>query len=266
MTRLEGQVAIVTGAGRGVGRAIAEELAGAGAAVALAARSAGELRDAAGRLPRAIAVATDVTKADEVERLVARTEAELGPPSLLVANAGTWEHVGPAWEGDADAWWRDVEVTLRGAYLCARAVLPGMVRRRTGRVVVVSSYAANGPGPWSSAYASGKAALLRFADSLAAEVADAGLAVFAITPGFVRTELVQRVARSEAGLRWLPELAKREDTLEPERAGRLVAELATGRADGLSGRFLHVLDDLDDLIRRAGELRRDDLYALRLRR
>src|SRR5207244_5344741 len=106
----------------------------------------------------------------------------------------------------------------------------------------------------------------RFVDSLAAEVTDHGVAVFAVTPGFVRTELVESVIRSEAGRRYLPELAERTDALAPELAGELVAELATGRADALSGRFLHVLDDLDGLIARADELRSDDLYALRFRR
>jgi NAD(P)-dependent dehydrogenase (short-subunit alcohol dehydrogenase family) len=266
MARLPGQVAIVTGAGRGVGRAIAEALAAEGAAVALAARSEPELAEAAKGLEHAVAVPTDVTRADDVERLVATAERELGPPTLLVAGAGTWEHAGPAWEGDPDAWWRDVEVTLRGAYLCARAVLPGMLARGSGRIVALSSYAANGPRPYSSGYASGKAALLRLVDSLAAEVAGEGVSVFAITPGFVRTRLVDEVARSDEGRRWLPELAEREDALEPKRAGRLVVELATGRADALSGRFLHVLDDLDDLVARADEIVRDDKYALRFRR
>jgi NAD(P)-dependent dehydrogenase (short-subunit alcohol dehydrogenase family) len=266
MARLQGQVAIVTGASRGVGRATAEALDAEGAAVALAARSEPELAATARRLGHAMAVPTDVTRTADVERLVEATERELGPPTLLVAGAGTWEHVGPAWEGDPEAWWRDVEVTLRGAYLCARAVLPGMVARGTGRIVALSSYAANRPRPYSSGYASGKAALLRFVDSLAAEVEGRGVSVFAVTPGFVRTRLVEDAARSEEGRRWLPELAERQDALEPERAGRLVVELATGRADALSGRFLHVLDDLDDLIARADEISRDDVYALRLRR
>src|ERR671923_261043 len=201
MARLQGQVAIVTGAGRGVGRAIAEALAAEGAAVALAARSEPELVEVAARLGRAVTVPTDVGRAADVARIVA-----------------------------------------------------------------LASYAANGPRPYSSGYASGKAALLRFVDSLAAEVGGHGVSVFAVTPGFVRTRLVEDVARSEKGRRWLPELAERPDALEPERAGRLVVELATGRADALSGRFLHVLDDLDDLIARADDISHDDLYALRFRR
>ena len=258
MARLQGQVAIVTGAGRGIGRAIVEALAAEGAAVGLAARSERELAEAASRLPRAVAVPTDVTRRADVERLVAVVERELGAPTLL-----TWDHVGPAWEGDPEAWWRDVEVTLRGTFLCTREVLPGMIAGGSGRIVAVSSYAANDPRPYSSGYASGKAALLRFVDSVAAEVADHGVYVFSVSPGFVRTRLVDEIAQSTAGRRWLPELAERQDALEPERVGRLVVELASGRADALSGRFLHVLDDLDDLIARAEQISRDDRYALR---
>src|SRR5919108_5514259 len=199
MARLPGQVAIVTGAGRGVGRAIAEALAAEGAAVALAARSEPELAEAAKGLEHAVAVPTDVTRPAEVERLVATTERELGPPTLLVAGAGTWGHAGPAWEGDPEAWWRDVEVTLGGAYLSARAVLPGMVAHGAGRIVALASYAANGPRPYSSGYASGKAALLRFVDSLAAEVGGHGVSVFAVTPGFVRTRLGGGVAPPDNG-------------------------------------------------------------------
>jgi NAD(P)-dependent dehydrogenase (short-subunit alcohol dehydrogenase family) len=141
-----------------------------------------------------------------------------------------------------------------------------MLEREAGRIVFVSSYAANGPRPWSSGYAVGKAALLRLADSLAEEVRDRGVAVFAITPGFVRTELTDNIASSDAGRRWLPELASRDDDLDPTLAGRLVVELASGRADVLSGRFIHVLDDLDSLIERVGDVRDDDVYALRVRR
>src|ERR671922_38526 len=101
---LPGQVAIVTGAGRGVGRAIAEALAAEGAAVALAARSEPELVEVAARLGRAVTVPTDVGRAADVARLVETPGRELGPPTLLVAGAGTWDHVGPAWEGDPEAW------------------------------------------------------------------------------------------------------------------------------------------------------------------
>jgi NAD(P)-dependent dehydrogenase (short-subunit alcohol dehydrogenase family) len=264
--RLQDQVAVVTGASRGIGRAIAEALASEGAALALAARGEPELSAVAGRLPRSIAIQTDVTRASDVRRLVDAAERRLGSVTLLVAGAGSWSHVGPAWDGDPDTWWRDVEVSLRGAYLSSRGVLPKMIERGRGRIVCVSSYAANAPRPYSSGYASGKAALLRFVDSLAVEVAEHGVSVFAVSPGFVRTRMVEAVAMSDEGRRWLPELAERRDALEPEQVGRLVVELVTGRADALSGRFLHVLDELDDLIARADEIAADDLYALRFRR
>jgi NAD(P)-dependent dehydrogenase (short-subunit alcohol dehydrogenase family) len=266
LKRLQEQVAVVTGASRGIGRAIAEALAAEGAALALAARGVRELETVASALPRALAVPSDVTRAADVDRLVEVAERRLGAVTLLIAGAGSWSHVGPSWNGDREDWWRDIEVSLRGAYLSSCAVLPRMIERGGGRIVCISSYAANGPGPYLSGYASGKAALLRFVDSLAAEVAGHGVSVFAVTPGFVRTRMVEAVASSAAGRRWLPRLGTRRDEVEPERVAGLVVELATGRADALSGRFLHALDDLDELLRRADEIARDDLYALRFRR
>lgn len=263
-------MAIVTGSGRGVGRAIAEELAGAGASVAVSARSGGEIESVAAGIAaaggRAVAIPSDVTDEAAVAALVSETERRLGPPTLLVSNAGSWRHVGPLAEADPADWWGDVESSLKGAFLSIRAVLPGMLARRLGRIVTVSSYAAIAPRPYSTAYASAKAAVLRLTDSLAAELAGTGVLAFAITPGFVRTELVASVATSEAGRRYLPDLAVRDDALEPERAGRLVVDIASGRLDALSGRFLHVLDDVDDLLRRVDEIAVSDLYSLRLRR
>jgi NAD(P)-dependent dehydrogenase (short-subunit alcohol dehydrogenase family) len=267
---LRNEVGIVTGAGRGVGRAIAETLAKAGAAVAVAARTPVEIEEVASAIERAggraLAVRADVTDADSVSRLVEEVGHRLGEPTLLVNNAGVWLQVGPLAEADPETWWRDVEVSLKGAFLCSRAVLPGMLARGAGRIVNVSSYAAIKPRPYSSAYGCAKAALLRLTDSLAAETADQGVTTFAISPGFVRTALVADAASSEAGRTWLPELAKRTDALEPEFAGRLVVTIASGRLDALSGRFLHVLDDVGELLARSEEILEHDLYTLRLRK
>lgn len=267
---LAGQVAIVTGSGRGVGLAIAQVLAAAGASVAVSARSRDAIETAVEGITRAggraVAIAADVTDEVAVAALVAETERRLGPPTLLVANAGSWRHVGPLADADPADWWGDVEVSLKGTFLAVRAVLPGMLGRRLGRIVAVSSYAAIAPRPYATAYASAKVAVLRLTDSLAAELAGSGVLAFAITPGFVRTELVESVAASETGRRYLPDLAGRGDAVEPERAGRLVADIASGRLDALAGRFLHVLDDVDDLLRHADEIAAEDLYALRLRK
>ncbi len=130
----------------------------------------------------------------------------------------------------------------------------------------MSSYAAASPQPYLTAYAAAKAAVLRFSDSLACELDGRGVLVFAITPGFVRTRLVEQAAQSDSARRYRPELAARTDVLAAEEAGRLVCDIATGRLDLLAGRFLHVLDDVDDLLRRADEIKERDLYTLRLRK
>jgi NAD(P)-dependent dehydrogenase (short-subunit alcohol dehydrogenase family) len=237
--------------------------------VALASRSVDELRSAATELKRlgaeALALPSDVIDEKAVANLVAESSRRLGPPTLLVNAAGSWTQVGPIEDADPGAWWSDVEVNLKGTFLCTREVLPGMLSRGSGRIVNLSSYAAISPRPYASSYAVAKAAVLRFSDSLAAELDGRGVFVFAVTPGFVRTQLIAQVASSPAGRRYLPELCERDDALEPERAGRLVADIATGRLDVLAGRFLHVLDDMDDLLDRADEIRRRDLYRLGLR-
>jgi NAD(P)-dependent dehydrogenase (short-subunit alcohol dehydrogenase family) len=265
---LEGLVAVVTGGGRGVGRAIADQLATEGAAVALVARSQTELDEAArlatDRGARAIAVRADVTESGAVDEMVERVERELGPIDLLVNAAGTCAAIGPLWQVDPHAWLGDIEANLTGTFLCARAVLPGMIGRGGGRIVNVSSYAAVRPAPHISAYGAAKAAVLHLTNSLAAEVAGHGVTVFAVTPGTVRTAMTERMTESAAGREWLPEIPP-ERWLDVGRVGELVGYLASGRADRLSGRFLHVLDDVDDLVSRATEVERDDLYVLRLR-
>ena len=269
---LAGQVALVTGGGRGVGRAIAEDLAAAGAAVAVTARSADQLAETVRRIEaaggRATAAPADVTDRAAVERAVAAAERALGPVDLLVNNAGTVTALGPFWETDPDVWWRDAEVHVRGAVLCTRAVLPGMVARRRGRIVNVVSGAGARASPYVSAYACAKAALMRLTDSLAAEVAPHGIAVFAASPGVVRTALLEDTAASPLGRRWLPrfaELLASGGDLSPARAVRLVRFLAEGRADALSGRYFHATDDIAALADRAEEIVRDDLHTIQLR-
>jgi NAD(P)-dependent dehydrogenase (short-subunit alcohol dehydrogenase family) len=265
---LTGAVAVVTGGGRGVGRAIARSLAGAGAAVAVVARTKTELEETAESIRQsggeAALVAADVTDPDSVERLVQETERKLGPVSILVNNAGTCQAIGPVWHVGVAEWRQDVESSLLGAFLCTRALLGKMIERRVGRIINVSSYAAIRPTPHMAAYGCAKAALLHFTNSLAAETADHGVAVFALTPGRVRTAMTKHMLESSAGRRWLD--ADMRDSLPPERAGELAVFLASGRADALTGRFVHVLDDVHDLVRRVDEIRQDDLYVLRLRR
>jgi NAD(P)-dependent dehydrogenase (short-subunit alcohol dehydrogenase family) len=269
---LEGRVAFVTGGGRGIGRAIAQALADAGAAVAVVARTDREVKDTATTIEtskgRAIAIAVDVTREDEVTSAMRETERELGPIDVLVNNAGSCMALGPVWEVDPELWWRDVEVNLRGTFLCSRAVLPRMLERRAGRIINFSTYGTIRPDPYRSAYASAKLAVLRLTDSLAAELAGRGVAVFAMTPGTVHTKMIDNLAAEAAEQGWpvdWPDPATRT-FLPPERAADLVVFLASGRADALTGRFLHPLDDIADLVSRASEVVEHDLYAIRLRK
>jgi 3-oxoacyl-[acyl-carrier protein] reductase len=176
--QLQGTAAVVTGAGRGIGRAVAERLAASGAAVGLVARSEVQLEETATSIGekggQAIILTADVTEAASVEQMMARVQRMLGPVDLLVNNAGKCDAIGPLWEVDLEAWWGDIRTNLLGTALCSRAVLPSMVGRRSGRIVNVSSYAAVRPSPSMTAYGSAKAAVLHLTNSLAAETGKYG--------------------------------------------------------------------------------------------
>ena len=250
---LEGQVALVTGGGRGIGRSIALELADAGMKVAVAARSADQVRDTA-RDVDGLALTADVSNQDEVETMVATVERELGPIDLLVNNAGVGLASGLPWEEDPKAWWHVFEINVLGAYLCTRAVLPGMIERGRGRIVNTGSGASYLPMGGATAYGASKAALGRFAELLAGQVADKGISVFVFSPGLVRTDMTDSFGDN---VPWTP----------PELAPRLVRVLASGRADRLAGRYIHAEhDDIEDLIARADEIAEQDLNTIRLRR
>jgi NAD(P)-dependent dehydrogenase (short-subunit alcohol dehydrogenase family) len=204
----------------------------------------------------------DVRDEDAVDEIVSVVERELGPVEVAVHAAGACAALGPTWEVDGAQWRADVETSLVGAYVLIRRVVPGMIDRRRGRLVAVNSYAAVRPAPHQSAYAAGKAALASLVESLDAELVGTGVRAFSVTPGFVWTAMTTAMADTP----WFSNLSDRTDALPPQRFAALVARVARGDADPLSGRFLHALDDLDDLLARTEEIAADDLYAPRLRR
>lgn len=268
---LTGQVALVTGAGRGIGRAIAFALRAAGAAVAVCARSEEEIsavaRELAGDEGHARAFRVDVTDRAAVEHMVAEVERELGPVDLLVNNAAMPGPVGPFVATDPDEWWRTLEVNLRGPVYCSRAVVPHMVERGHGRIVNVSSGAGFGAIPMLSSYVVSKAALYRLTEALAAETTGRGVGVFAIDPGLVRTTMSEyAVSCGEPSIEKLfRDWFDAGDDVPPERAAALVAFLASGKGDSLSGRRFGVDRDVRDMVSRAAEIEQLDLYAMRLR-
>ena len=270
---LRGQAAIVTGAGRGLGRATALALAQAGVRVGVVARSEEQVAETAGAIRKAggeaLAVVADLSDAARVERLVREVEGALGPAELLVNNAAIMGPLGPMWEVDAGDWWRSFEVNLRGPYLCSRAVLPGMLARRRGRIINLSTSAATVAVAHMGAYVIAKTAIIRFTENLAAELLNSGVSVFAIDPGTVRTAMSAHLLESEAGKKWLPWFRKLFDKgrdVPPEKAAQLVVQLATGRADVLSGRFLSVADDLGKVLEQWEEVKHSGLYTLRVRK
>jgi NAD(P)-dependent dehydrogenase (short-subunit alcohol dehydrogenase family) len=245
-------VALVTGGGRGIGASIARELAEAGMRVAVTGRTAEQVEAVAWELG-GLGLVGDVSEWSEVESWVRRTETELGPVDLLVANAGVGNQEGPTWEVPVEAWWHILEVNLLGVHLSCRAVIPGMLDRGKGRIVITGSGSAYLPGTSHTAYPASKAAVCRYGETLAAELAGR-IPVFFFSPGLVQTEMTRRFGED---LPWTP----------PELAPQLVKVLASGRADALAGRYLHAEhDDIEDLIRRADEIVANDLNAIRLQR
>ena len=249
---LNGQVALVTGGGRGIGANVARELASAGARVAVAARSGNEVQEVA-RQVDGLALEADVTNRGSVSRMVIETERNLGPITLLVANAGIGNQDGATWEVDPEDWWKVLEVNVLGVHLCCRAVIPDMLDRGKGRIVITGSGAAYLPCSDHTAYPASKAAVCRYGETLSNEL-EGRIPVFFFSPGLVRTAML---GDAPDELPWTP----------PELAPQLVRVLASGRADALAGRYLHAEhDDIEDLIRRASEIRENDLNAIRLRR
>ena len=243
---LTGQVAVITGGSRGLGRAFAQTLTAAGARVAITARSAQELQDTAAEIAptpgQVLALAADVTDPDATQQIVARVEQQLGAITLLINNAGVFRAFGSIGTVDPTAWWQEIEVNLRGPFLYTHAVLPAMQARHMGRIINVASGAGLGSILLASAYNVSKTALIRLSETLAQETADAGIRVFAIHPGTVRTPMNAFVHDSPEVSQQAPPIqgwfrtlyAEGRDT-PIERAVALVMRLAAGDIESGSG-------------------------------
>lgn len=255
-------MALVTGGGRGIGETIAMALAREGYTVCVAARTGTELRDVVERITDAGGTArsyrVDLSDPEEIDDLLSELDRDVGAVDVLVNNAGVARGGQPLWTDDPAEWWGVLEINLRAPMLLSARLLEGMIARGSGCVINVASLAGARPTPMASAYAVSKAALARMGDSMARELAEAGhdIAVFTISPGLVRTDMTAGVPRFES----LPP----EAWSSVEEAGELVRKLVSGEYDALSGRFVHVDFDLDEMMASASEIAEEDLYVLRL--
>lgn len=240
--------ALVTGVTRGIGRATVNHLAGRGWEVSAVGRSREALdqRAAEWAAESVAAVRPFLADVNDSEAL-ARVAAEAGPFDLVVANAGALTGAGPVWESDPDEWWGGVEVNVRGVYNTARAVLPAMIERGSGRLVLLTSGLGNSPGSYISGYAASKAAVTTFGASLQQELQGTGVGCFLVSPGMVRTDMT---AFPDALTRHKPYLADIPDEhfTPVEALLALLDAIADGLVDPLAGRFLHATDDLDALV------------------
>ncbi len=252
------RTALITGASRGIGRHLALGFAAAGIDVALVATSAGALARVADEVSgaRVATAVADVSRADEVAVAVAELTESFGPIDVLVNNAGRIDAEVPVWEADPDDWWRVFEVNVRGPFLCARAVIPGMLARGGGRIINLNSGAGTRDVATASAYTASKSALFRLGGAIHLAGFARGLRAFELAPGVVRTDMTAAMALH----------AGRSEWTEPADVVALALALACGEGDHLSGSYVRVGEDLPGQlstspVRRLGLVTDEDFRA-----
>lgn len=260
---MAGRVALITGGGRGFGKAIALRFATEGAAVAVTSRTQSELDKTVSEIEaaggRGFAVSGDVTKPEDVKRVVRETTDHFGAISLYVNNAGIPGPFAPTWAADPAEWWFAQEVHLRAFFMFVSEILPSMIARRAGHILAVSAIASYRVDFAMSAYCVGKTAQNRLVQFIASDSREFGVSAFALDPGFVATELAEDTMRDPGAQRWKPEMiehlkARKTDpnsVLDFDRCAQRCVDLASGRYDELSGSYFELRDNLDEMLRKA---------------
>ena len=255
---LIGQIALITGANRGIGRALATTIAKAGATAIITARDPDSLEGLEDTIAsiggKSDSFKLDVTNPVQVKNVIHSVIKKYGRIDLLINNAGIDTAPCLPWEQEVDEWWQVQEVNIRGAYLCSHAALGHMTKQGSGRIIDIGSLLSATPSPESSAYAVSKVALLRLSSCFAVAAKDFGVSIFTVSPGLVATDMTSQPKFSD-----IPE----EQWTPVEKVEAVVLALASGKADKLTGKFIHAgLHDLNDLIERADQIIEDNMLNL----
>jgi NAD(P)-dependent dehydrogenase (short-subunit alcohol dehydrogenase family) len=270
---LKDRVAIVAGAGRGIGRAIAIAFARQGASLFLAARTENDLKKTAAACHevggQARAVVTDVTSWEQVQNLAATAIKEAGQVDILVNSAGIYGPIGSTAEIDLSDWKRAVEINLFGPLYLCRALMPHMIQRKQGKIIFLGGGGATAPLPYFSSYAASKAGLARLADTLAEELKPFNVQVNVIAPGLVDTNLQDEVLQAGSRAGGLYEKIKQaretgKGAVSPEIAAELAVFLASEASGKLTGKLIAApYDPWREWGGKAEELNATPMYAIR---
>ena len=251
---LKGRIALITGGGRGIGRAIALSFGREGARVALAARTTTQVEEVARKVTEetglsALALVCDVSDAASVKRMFALVEEKLRcGPDILVNNAGIAESA-PLTKTDDDLWQRHLDINLSGTFYCTRAALPGMIERGWGRIINIASIAGKTGAPYIAAYSASKHGVLGLTRSVALEVGAKGITVNAICPGYVDTDMTTRGIEnitaktghsSEQALEAIKRMSPQNRLITPEEVAALALLLASEEGRGINGQAINI--------------------------
>jgi dehydrogenase/reductase SDR family member 4 len=236
---LEHKVAIVTGASRGIGEAIARAFVREGARVALCGRNHETLLEVSTNIEgRTLPIACHVGRPGDIEALVSRTEAELGPVDILVNNAATNVQQGPCLEASEDQFDKMVEVNLKSAFRLVSHIAPGMVRRGSGSIINIASVAGIRPQFQSVLYSMTKAALIMMTRSWALELGPTGVRVNAIAPGLIQTRLSEYFWKDESRRESFFGRQPVRKMGQPADIAEIAVLLASGRSSFITGEVI----------------------------
>lgn len=268
---LKDKISIVTGGGRGIGKAISKKFAEEGSFVVLAARSSSEMDETLVEIEKngghGISIKTDISKINDVTRLVDKVVKEYSKIDILVNNAGVIKPIGPIHMVNTQEWEDHIKTNLFGIFYCLKAVLPHMISKNYGKIINMSGGGAFNAMPNFSAYGASKAAIVRITEIVAAEVKDYNISVNAIAPGAIKTKITNDILESGdmAGI----EHERAKDVIEKggsslDKVTQLASFLASSESDGLNGKTISAKwDDLSFIKKNISIIQKSDKYTMK---